>query len=180
MEADGDSHMAAGEYEQAAVCFGLCLEQKGCDPCLLGTHGLRAQFCDIRSCSRKALSGLSLWRSGKRATAWMNLAKFSKAARDAEVFLAQCPNIGEAHLVMAQVYDKSNRVAAWARTRKHSRETSVCACLSGGSGARTREGALCGGTHMVPTQLPVGRSMRYTDNTTVDPTRMPKTGSNGK
>jgi hypothetical protein len=110
----------------------------------------------------------------------MNLAKFSKAARDAEVFLAQCPNIGEAHLVMAQVYDKSNRVAAWARTRKHSRETSVCACLSGGSGARTREGALCGGTHMVPTQLPVGRSMRYTDNTTVDQTRMPKTGSNGK
>ena len=178
MEADGDSHMAAGEYEQAAVCFGLCLEQKGCDPCLLGTHGLRAQFCDIRSCSRKALSGLSLWRSGKRATAWMNLAKFSKAARDAEVFLAQCPNIGEAHLVMAQVRQKQSCGSVGTHPQTFARNECLCVPV-GGQRCRDKRGSLVRG-HAHGAELHVGRSMRYTDKTTVDQTRMPKTGSNGK
>ena len=40
--------------------------------------------------------------AGKRATAWLKLGKLSKAVRDAELFVDQCPNVGEAHLLVAQ------------------------------------------------------------------------------
>ena len=50
VEADGDAHMAAGEYEQAAVCFGLCLEQKECDPRVLGNE----EWARIFACGPRA------------------------------------------------------------------------------------------------------------------------------
>jgi regulator of sirC expression with transglutaminase-like and TPR domain len=49
--------------------------------------------------------------AGKRATAWLKLGKLSKAVRDAELFVDQCPNSGDAHLVSAQARSADARGA---------------------------------------------------------------------
>ena len=105
MEADGDAKMLAGEYEPAAACFSLCLDQKASDPRLLGTataapHAQHAgsDAPNANTCAAVHMRGAA----GKRATAWLKLGKLSKAVRDAELFVDQCPNVGEAHLLVAQ------------------------------------------------------------------------------
>jgi hypothetical protein len=55
----------------------------------------------------------SLRHAGKRASAWIKLAKLSKATRDADLFVAQCPNMAEAHLLMAQVADGPGQCVVW-------------------------------------------------------------------
>ena len=95
--------MLLGEYEPAAACFSLCLDQKASDPRLLGTataapHAQRRLRCAECKYAAVHMPGAA----GKRATAWLKLGKLSKAVRDAELFVDQCPNVGEAHLLVAQ------------------------------------------------------------------------------